>query len=82
MVTDRSVFPVTSRSELKEITRDFSIDSDMTTHQVHPTDPTMTVRIYAHLPKEQEGALMEFLRGQWEILAWCPADMPGIQESS
>ena len=32
MVTDRSLFPVASRSELKEITREFSIDSDTTTH--------------------------------------------------
>ena len=40
MHTDKSLFPVSSRSELKEITRDFSIDGDTTTHQVHPTDPT------------------------------------------
>ena len=78
MLTDRSLFPLASRNELKEITRDFSIDSDTTTHQVHPTDPTKTVRIYAHLPEEEASALMDFLHGQWEIFAWCLADMPGI----
>ena len=78
MLTDRSLFPVASRSKLKEITHDFSIDSDTTTHQVHPTDPTKTVRIYAHLPAEQASMLMEFLHEQWEIFAWCPADMPRI----
>ena len=45
MVVDRSVFPLASRSEMKEINRDFSVDSDTVTHQVHPTDPDKTVRI-------------------------------------
>ena len=61
MVVDRSVFPLASRSELKEITRDFSVDSDTVTHQVHPTDPDKTVGIYAHLPEEQTTALLAFL---------------------
>src|SRR3954470_12148589 len=39
MATDRSVFSLASRSESKEYGRDFSIDSDTVTHQVHPTDP-------------------------------------------
>ena len=52
MVTDRSVFPLASRSELKEITRDFRVDSDTVTHQVHPTEPDKTVRIYTLLPEE------------------------------
>src|SRR3954469_16986639 len=34
--------------------------------------------MYAHLPKEQTAALMVFLRKEWKIFAWCPADMPGI----
>ena len=38
MVVDRSIFPLASRREMKEITRDFSVDGDTTTHQVHPTD--------------------------------------------
>ena len=78
MVIDRSLFPVASRSELKEITRDFSIHSDTTTHQVHPTDSSKIVRVSASVPTEQESALIEFLREQWEIFAWCPANMPGV----
>src|SRR3954471_22495030 len=78
MATDKSIFPLTSRSESKEYGRDFSIDSDKVTHQVHPTDPEKTVRMYAHLPEEQATALITFLREEWEIFAWCPADMLGI----
>src|SRR3954471_10910805 len=78
MVTDKSTFPLVSRSESKEYGRDFSIDSDTVTHQVHPTDPDKTVRVYAHLPEEQASALVALLRDEWEIFAWCPADMPGI----
>ena len=79
MATDKSTFPLVSRSESKEYGRDFSIDSDTVTHQVHPTDPDKTVRVYAHLPEEQATTLIAFLREEWEIFAWCPADMPGIQ---
>src|SRR4051812_36389308 len=78
MATDRSILPLASRSESKEYGCDFSIDSDTTTHQVHPTDPEKTVRMYAHLPEEQATALIALLREEWEIFAWCPADMPGI----
>ena len=39
MATDKSIFPLASRSESKEYGRDFKIDSDTVTHQVHPTDP-------------------------------------------
>src|ERR1043165_4517709 len=78
MATDKSIFPLTSRSESKEYGRDFSIDSDTVTHQVHPTDLGKTVHVYAHLPKEKASALITFLREEWEIFAWCPADMPGI----
>ena len=39
MATDKSIFLLASRSELKEYGRDFSIDSDTVTHEVHPTDP-------------------------------------------
>ena len=74
MVTDKSTFPLVSRSESKEYGRDFSIDSDTVTHQVHPTDPDKTVCVYAHLPEEQATALVAFLRDEWEIFAWCPAD--------
>src|ERR1044072_3131138 len=52
MVTDKSTFPLVSRSESKEYERDFSIDSDTVTHQVHPTDPDKIVRVYADLPEE------------------------------
>src|SRR4051812_31744525 len=52
MATDKITFPLVSRSESKEYGRDFSIDSDTVTHQVHPTDPDKTVRVYAHLPEE------------------------------
>ena len=45
---------------------------------MHPKDPDKTVRVYAHLPEEQATALIAFLREEWEIFAWCPADMPGI----
>src|SRR3954463_11837187 len=62
MATDRSVFPLASQSESKEYGRDFSIDSDTVTHQVHPTDPEKTVRVYAHLPEDQATALIAFLR--------------------
>src|SRR3954466_12395822 len=79
MMTDKSTFPLVSQSESKEYGRDFSIDSDTVTHQVHPTDPNKTIRVYAHLPEEQATALVAFLRDEWEIFAWCPADMPGIQ---
>ena len=79
MLTDKSLFPVASHSELKEITRDFSVDSDTTTHLVYPTDLDKTVRIYAHLPEEQASALLQFLHVEWKIFAWSPADMPGIQ---
>src|ERR1041384_7288074 len=78
MATDKSIFPLTSRSESKEYGRDFKIDSDTVTHQVHPTDLEKTVRVYAHLPEEQATALIAFLREEWEIFAWCPANMPGI----
>src|SRR3954462_9220063 len=78
MAKDRSVFPLASRSVSKEYGRDFSIDSDTVTHQVHPTDPEKTVRVYAHLPEEQATALIAFLREEWEIFAWCPAVMPRI----
>src|SRR3954463_5367751 len=78
MVMDKSIFPLASRSESKEFNRDFSVDSDTVTHQVHPTDPDKTVRIYAHLSEEQAAALMALLREEWKIFAWCPADMPGI----
>src|SRR3954462_5221103 len=78
MATDKSIFPLTSRSESKEYGRDFSIDSDTVTHQVHPMDPGKTVRVYAHLPEEQATALITFLREKWEIFAWCPADMAWI----
>src|SRR3954465_5264642 len=78
MGTDKSTFPLASRSESREYGRDFSIDSDTVTHQVHPTDPDKTVRVYAHLPEEQAAALVAFLRDEWEIFAWCPANMPGI----
>src|ERR1041384_214438 len=78
MATDKSTFPLVSRSESKEYGRDFSIDSDTFTHQVHLTDPEKTVRVYAHLPEEQAIALIAFLREEWEMFAWCPADMPGI----
>src|SRR3954469_2069497 len=81
MVTDKSIFPLASRSESKEFSRDFSIDSDTVTHQVHPTDQEKTVRVYAHLSKEQAASLMAFLREEWEIFAWCPADMPGYHEN-
>lgn len=80
MVTDISVFPLASRSELKEITRDFSVDSDTITHQVHPTNPDKTVRIHAHLPEEQTSVLLKFLRKEWKIFAWCLVDMPGIPQ--
>src|SRR3954462_14247445 len=62
MATDRSIFPLASRNESKEYGRDFSIDSDTVTHQVHPTDPEKTVRVYAHLPEEQTTTLIAFLR--------------------
>ena len=78
MTTDRSIFPLASRSESKEYGRNFSIDSGTVTHQVHPMDPKKTVRVYAHLPKEQATAPIAFLHEEWEIFAWCPADMPGI----
>src|SRR4051812_2892179 len=78
MVTDRSVFPLASRSESKEYGRDFSIESDAVTHQVHPTDPEKTVRVYTHLPEEQATALIACLREEWGIFAWCPGDMPAI----
>ena len=39
MATEKSIFPLASRSESKEHGRDFSIDSDTVTHQMHPTDP-------------------------------------------
>src|SRR4051812_9710531 len=51
MATDKSIFPLASRSESKEFGRDFSDDSDTFTHQVHPTDPEKKVRVYAHLPE-------------------------------
>src|SRR4051812_32490687 len=78
MATDKSTFPLVSQRESKEYGRDFSIDSDTVTHQVHPTDPDKTVRVYAHLSEEQAKALIAFLREEWEIFAWCPADMPRI----
>jgi hypothetical protein len=62
MVTDKSIFPLARRSESKEFNHDFSVDSDTVTHQVHPTDPEKTVRVYAHLSEEQAATLMAFLR--------------------
>src|SRR4051812_3415264 len=78
MVVDKSIFPLASRSEMKEITRDFNVDSDTVTHKVHPTDPEKTVRIYAHLPDDQTTALLTFLRQEWNIFAWCLDYMHGI----
>ena len=34
--------------------------------------------ISSSLTSEQENALVEFLRENWEIFAWCLADMPGV----
>src|SRR3954465_10103599 len=78
MVTDKSSFPLASRSESKESNRDFSVDSDTVTHQFHRTDLEKMVCVYAHLSEEQAAALMAFLHEEWEIFASCPADMPGI----
>src|SRR4051812_36171640 len=78
MVVDKSVFPLASRSEIKEITRDFRIDSDTVTHQVQPTDPDKTVQINTHLLEEQATALLAFLREEWKIFAWCPTNMPAM----
>ena len=69
MVTDKNIFPLASQSESKDYGPIFNIDSDTVTHQVHPTDPDKTVRVYAHLPKEQAMALVAFLRDEWEIFA-------------
>src|ERR1041385_3274474 len=66
MVTDKSTFPLVNRSETKEYERDFSIDSDTVTIQVHTTDPDKTVCVYAHLPDEKATALVAFLRAKWE----------------
>ena len=63
---------------MKEITHDFSVDSDTVTHQVIPTYPDKTFRIYAHLPEEQSTTLLAFLSEEWKTFAWCPSDMPGI----
>src|SRR4051812_37833990 len=41
-------------------------------------EPDKTVQIYTHLPEEQATTLLAFLREEWSIFAWCPADMPGI----
>src|ERR1043165_3484935 len=46
MVTDKSIFPLASRSESKEYDPIFSIDNNTVTHQVYPTDPHKTVRVY------------------------------------
>src|SRR3954464_15950592 len=78
MATGNNIFPLASRSESKEYGRDFSIDSDTVTHQVHPTDPEKTPPVYAHLPEQKATALVTFLREEWEIVAWCPVDMPRI----
>lgn len=78
MVVDRSIFPLVNRSEIKEITLDFSVDSDTVTHHVHPMDLDKTVRIYAHLQEEEATALLTFFHEEWKIFAWCPADMSGI----
>ena len=78
MVTDKSIFPLASRSKSREFNRDFNIDNDTVTHQVHPMDPDKTVHVYAHHPEEQASALTALLREEWKIFAWCPADMPGI----
>src|SRR3954469_15898980 len=78
MATNRSIFPLASQSESKEFGRDFSVDSDTVIHQVHPTDAEKTVHVYAHLSEAQTTTLITFLREEWEIFAWCPADMPGI----
>src|SRR3954470_23238209 len=78
MVTDKSTLPLVSQSESKEYGRDFSIDSDTVTHQVHPIDLDKTIRGYAHLSEEQATALVAFLRDEWEIFAWCPADKPRV----
>lgn len=77
MVVDKSVFPLASKSETKEFTRDFSVDNKTVTHQVHLTDPTKKVQIYAHLPKDQATSLMVFLCEECKIFTWCPDDMPG-----
>ena len=82
MLTDKSHFPLASRSEPKEINRDFSVDRDTTTHQVHQTDPDKTVWIYAHLPEEQASDLLQFLRAEWKIFTWCLADMQESRKNS
>src|SRR4051812_39371167 len=65
MATDKSIFPLASRSQSKEYGSDFNVDSDTVTHQVHPTDLEKTVRVYTHLPEEQATALIAFLREEW-----------------
>ena len=46
--------------------------------QVHPMDPKKTASIRAQLNPIVDAALREFLRGNWDIFAWHPSDMPGI----
>src|ERR1041385_3575248 len=58
MATDKSIFPLASRSESKEYGRELKIDSDTVTHQAHPTDPEKAVCVYAHLSEEQAAALI------------------------
>src|ERR1043165_2544688 len=53
MMVDRSIFPLASRSEIKEITKELSVDSNTATHQVHMIDPEKTIHNCAHLPEEQ-----------------------------
>ena len=42
-------------------------------------DPNKTASIGAQLNPDVDDALREFLRENWEIFAWHPSDMPGIQ---
>ena len=47
--------------------------------RVHLTDPKKTASIGAQLNPIVNTALREFLRENWDIFAWHPSDMPGIQ---
>ena len=60
------------------VDRAFNATNDTRSHQVHPTDPTKTVNVSSSLPIALESTIVDFLRENWDIFVWCPADMPGI----
>ncbi|KAI4992192.1 hypothetical protein ZWY2020_046684 [Hordeum vulgare] len=57
----------------------FQLAGEIKKVNIHPTDPAVApANITTTLDPKYEGELIQFLRENWDIFAWKPADMPGL----